>query len=71
MNGHIQAIHELADRLTIETDPDYKDDWERGYEAGLMAAGRRLKKLLDEAVNCGCPDCGEREGCDCRWKGVL
>lgn len=24
-----------------------------------------------EEPHFGCPDCGEREGCACRWHGVL
>lgn len=46
---NIQKIHEFAARLAEEPDPDYKDEWERGYDAGQMAAGRELKKLLKES----------------------
>jgi len=44
----MKAIENLANELCTEQDPDYKDEWERGYDAGRMAAGRELKKLLEE-----------------------
>jgi len=43
------TIEELADRFSAEQDSNYKDEWERGFDAGRMSAGRELKKLLEEA----------------------
>lgn len=42
-------------------------------------SGRRICQRWAEKHNAehhdethfGCPDCGEREGCECRWEGVL
>ena len=48
MSEAMRHIRELADRLTIEVDPDYKTEWERGYDFGQMAAGQALMKLLDQ-----------------------
>ena len=42
----VEWIHQLTDRLTAERDPNYKDEWERGYDAGQMAVGYELKHLL-------------------------
>jgi len=42
------TIEELADYLCTEQDPDYKDEWELGFDAGRMAAGRELQKLLED-----------------------
>ena len=39
-------LRALADELAAEPDQDYKDEWERGFDAGQMAAGRELQKLL-------------------------
>ena len=44
---NINQLRNLADRLAEEPDPDYKDEWERGYDAGQMAAGRELQALLN------------------------
>lgn len=44
----IEAIKALAKQLTIEPDPDWKDEWERGFDAGWMAAGRELLKALGD-----------------------
>jgi len=41
-----KKLQEFADHLAEEPDQDYKDEWERGYDAGLMFAGRELRKLL-------------------------
>ena len=50
--GHaIEAVKTLANELAAPTDPDYKDykdDWERGYDAGREAAGRDLVKQLQQ-----------------------
>jgi hypothetical protein len=43
----IEAIRRLADKLATEPDPNYKDEWEHGYDAGQVAAGRAIKKLLE------------------------
>jgi major membrane immunogen (membrane-anchored lipoprotein) len=43
-------VRELADQLVEEKDPDYKDEWERGHDAGMVAAGRALHRLLDSAA---------------------
>jgi len=43
----MKSIENLANELCTEPDPDYKDEWERGYDAGRMAVGRELKKLLE------------------------
>ncbi|MHA7274799.1 hypothetical protein ACX80Z_15385 [Arthrobacter sp. TMT4-20] len=38
----------LADELTTEVDPRWKDDWEKGQDAGTMFAGEKLAKLFAE-----------------------
>lgn len=43
------ALRALESELNKAEDPDYKDDWERGHDAGTLAAGRRLTDLLDAA----------------------
>lgn len=50
MKTVIAKFHELASRLSTEPGPDYKDEWERGYDAGQMAAGRELLKIIAEAT---------------------
>lgn len=42
----MEAVAKLANELTAPADPDYKDDWEKGYDAGREAAGRELAGLL-------------------------
>jgi len=44
----MKAIEKLANELCTEPDPDYKDEWERGYDAGRMSAGQELQKLLGD-----------------------
>jgi len=42
----LEAVTKLANELTEPADPNYKDDWEKGYDAGREAAGRELVELL-------------------------
>ncbi|MGK3708670.1 hypothetical protein [Arthrobacter sp. IK3] len=42
----LARLQELAATLTAEKDPDYKDNWERGHDAGMIAAGRLLQDIL-------------------------
>jgi hypothetical protein len=42
----LEAVPKLASDLTESADPDYKDEWEKGYDAGREAAGRELVELL-------------------------
>jgi hypothetical protein len=45
----------------------YADDHAR---KALEAAAPFLE-VAPKETHFGCPDCGERDGCQCRWKGVL
>lgn len=42
----VEAVTKLARELAAPADPNYKDEWERGYDAGREAAGRELTQLL-------------------------
>ena len=41
----------------------------RGWPCPTVGAVHNA--LGDTEPHFGCPDCGERDGCDCRWEGVL
>lgn len=43
------ALRALESELNKTESPDHKDEWERGHDAGTLAAGRRLTALLDAA----------------------
>ena len=47
LDGKLQAIRNLAILFTEEADPNYKDHWEAGHDAGMATAGRQLSNLLD------------------------
>ena len=44
----LSKIYALADELTAKPKPRYRDDWERGHDAGRLDAGRVLKALLED-----------------------
>lgn len=46
----LDQLNALAEKLTVEKDPSYKDDRETGYDAGMTAAGRLLTDLLASPV---------------------
>jgi hypothetical protein len=51
-----------------------RDDLDRYAEAHARAALEAAIPFLgltNEEPHFGCPDCGDRDGCDYRWKGVL
>lgn len=43
----MNAVETLAAELSQEADPRWKDDWERGYDAGRSDAGSALQKALE------------------------
>ncbi|MCU6480527.1 Clp protease N-terminal domain-containing protein [Arthrobacter sp. A2-55] len=43
----LAKLRALATELMANTDPRYKDDWERGHDAGVQSVGRQLIRLLD------------------------
>jgi hypothetical protein len=43
----MNAIERLAGELLEEQDPRWKDEWERGYDAGRLTAGRELKAAIE------------------------
>lgn len=45
-----------------------RDDLDRYADAHARLA---LEAAVPHLMHFGCPDCGDRDGCDCRWKGVL
>lgn len=45
----LAQLQALAENLSTEQDPNYKEEWERGYDSGMMAAGRLLKDVLAAA----------------------
>jgi hypothetical protein len=47
MSDTMRRLQELADSLTTEADPNYKTEWERGFDYGMEAAGRSLRRILD------------------------
>lgn len=46
----VKKLRALAEELAAEPDQDYKDEWERGFDAGQMAAGKELTSLLKEGT---------------------
>lgn len=45
----MNAIEHLADKLIEEQDQRWKDEWERGYDAGRLSAGQDLKKAIESS----------------------
>lgn len=45
--SELQRIRDLANLFMGEVDPNYKDQWEAGHDAGMATAGRQLSNLLD------------------------
>jgi hypothetical protein len=41
-------IERVIAALVEGQDPDYKDDWERGFDAGRMRAAKMLTVLLTD-----------------------
>ena len=42
----LEEVRKLATELSTPADPNYQDEWEKGYDAGREAAGRELAELL-------------------------
>lgn len=47
MSDTMRRLRELADSLTTEADPNYKTEWELGFDCGMETAGRELRRILD------------------------
>jgi hypothetical protein len=64
----VRAAHSVICEQNIDDclDPDW-----RGKCVKAVEAAAPFLNFTHEEPHFGCPDCGEREGCDCRWKGVL
>lgn len=43
----MSALESLVATLLEEQDPRWKDEWERGYDAGRLAAGKDLQKVIE------------------------
>jgi len=44
----LRKVQELADRHSVEVSPNYKDEWERGFDSGIQQMASWLTKILKE-----------------------